>query len=94
MRAEPVVGTTSISTKGQVVVPEAIRKLMHLESGDQFVVYAHGDTLMMNRISRPNASQVEAMFAKARAQAKAAGMKPSDIPKIIKKVRMDARGKA
>ena len=94
MRAEPIVGTTSISTKGQVVVPEAIRKQMNIESGDQFVVYAHGDTLMFNRISRSNASQVEAMFAKARAQAKAAGMKPSDIPKVIKKVRKDMRGEA
>jgi AbrB family looped-hinge helix DNA binding protein len=91
MRAESMVGTASMSTKGQIVVPEAIRKSMHIESGDQFVVYAHGETLMFNRISRPNASQVEAMFARTRALARKAGLKRSDIPKIVKQVRKEAR---
>jgi AbrB family looped-hinge helix DNA binding protein len=82
-----LVKTTSLSTKGQLVIPEAIRKELNLEAGDQFVVYGHGDTLMFKMISRPNKSQIKAMFARTQAAARRAGAKRSDITKAIKTAR-------
>ncbi|VGO16765.1 hypothetical protein PDESU_05357 [Pontiella desulfatans] len=79
--------TTKMTTKGQVVIPEAIRKALHLEAGNQFVVVAHEDTVILKTIKAPSIDEFRALMDKAQAQAKAAGMKQSDISKAIKAVR-------
>lgn len=42
-----VVATTKLSTKGQVVIPESIRKKLHLKTGTQFVVVAENDLVIL-----------------------------------------------
>ncbi len=79
--------TTKMTSKGQVVIPEAIRKSLHLETGNQFVVVAHGDTVILKTIKAPSVNDFKKLLDKARAQAKAAGMKKSDIAEAIKAVR-------
>ena len=41
------IATTKMSSKGQVVIPEEMRKRLHLESGHQFVVIAENDTIIL-----------------------------------------------
>ena len=65
MPKEPLLKTTSLSTKGQVVIPEAIRKGMRLEAGAQFVVYGQGDTLMLKMIAAPKRLELKALFERA-----------------------------
>jgi len=38
---------TRISTKGQVVLPSAIRQRLRLQAGDQFDVKAEGDSIVL-----------------------------------------------
>lgn len=82
-----LVSTTKMSSKGQVVIPEAVRKRLGLVTGDQFVVVGEGDVLILKVISKPSIKEFDAVIKKARKQAKAAGLKRSNIAEAIAKVR-------
>jgi len=79
--------TTKMSSKGQVVIPEEIRKRLGLEAGAQFVVVAENDTVIMKAISPPSMDEFDTLVAEARRQAKKAGLKKADIDAIISDVR-------
>jgi len=79
--------TTKMSSKGQVVIPEEIRKRLGLEAGAQFVVVADKDTVIMKAISPPAMEEFDSLLAEARKQARKAGMKQADVESIISEVR-------
>ena len=79
--------TTKMSSKGQVVIPEEIRKRLGLKAGAQFVVVAENDTVIMKAISPPSMGEFDTLVAEARKQAKKAGLKKTDIDAIISDVR-------
>jgi AbrB family looped-hinge helix DNA binding protein len=81
--------TTKMSSKGQVVIPEDIRDNLHLKEGDQFVVIGRGDTVILKSITPPSMDQFDELLAEARAQAKKAGLKKSDVKAAIAKVRRE-----
>ena len=45
--------TTRISSRGQIVIPEPIRKTLGIESGDTFLVLAQNDTIVLHRLQEP-----------------------------------------
>ncbi|HOU54341.1 MAG TPA: AbrB/MazE/SpoVT family DNA-binding domain-containing protein [Myxococcota bacterium] len=79
--------TTKMSSRGQVVIPLAIRQKMGLREGDEFIVMASGDALMLKVIATPSSEEFDAALKRLRAHARKAGLKRSDIPKVIKAVR-------
>ena len=79
--------TTKMSSKGQVVIPEEIRKQLGLEAGAQFVVVAGKDAVILKTISPPSMAEFDELLRKARRQARKAGMKRSDIKAAIDEVR-------
>ena len=79
--------TTKLSSKGQVVIPEEVRKQLGLKAGDQFVVVGEGDAVILKTITLPSIRDFDAIIEKARKQARATRMKRSDIAKAIAKVR-------
>ena len=79
--------TTKMSSKGQVVIPEEIRKRLGFKTGSQFVVVGEKDTVILKAISPPSMKEFDALMSEARRQARRAGMKRSDITAAIKKVR-------
>jgi len=81
------VSTTKMSSKGQVVIPEDIRKQLNLKEGSQFVVLGDKDVVILKNISPPSINEFDELIAKARKQAKAAGLKKSDVEDAISKVR-------
>ena len=83
----PTLATTKMSSKGQVVIPEQIRRKLGLQPGVQFVVVGEKDVVILKAITQPNMGDFDALIVEARRQAKKAGMKRSDIPKSIAKVR-------
>lgn len=83
----PDLATTRLSSKGQVVIPEEIRTALGLEPGARFVVLSEGDVVILKRIDAPARSEVRALAAKVRAQARRAGLKPADVEKAIRGVR-------
>ena len=81
------VATTKMSSKGQVVIPEAIRKRLRLKAGSRFVVVGETDTVIFKAISPPSMDEFDELILEARKQARKAGMKRSDISAAVKKTR-------
>lgn len=81
------IATTRMSSKGQVVIPENIRKRLNLSAGAQFVVVGEGDVVVLKAISSPGMESFDTLIQEARRQAKAAGLKRADISKAIAKNR-------
>ncbi len=81
------IATTRLSSKGQVVIPEEVRKALKLRAGERFVVLADGDSVLLERIEEPTVAEFQEFVAKVRGQAKRAGVKSSDVRRIVKKAR-------
>ena len=82
--------TTRMSSKGQVVIPEKLRQNLGLKAGTQFVVIGEKDVVILKSISPPSMKDFDSLIARARKQAKSAGLKRSDIKSAIAKVRKRA----
>ena len=89
----PNLATTKMSSKGQVVIPEAIRKRLGLKTGAQFVVVGDKDVVILKAISPPSMEDFDALISEAQRQARKAGMKRSDIATAIAKVRSKRRSR-
>ncbi len=83
----PNLATTKMSSKGQVVIPESIRKRLGLKAGAQFVVVGDKDVVILKAISPPSMEDFDALISEARKQARKTGMKRSDITAAVAKVR-------
>lgn len=83
----PLAATTKMSSKGQVVIPEDIRKRLKLKAGSQFVVMGEDDVVILKTINPPSMADFNSLIAKARSQGKKAGLKQADIAAAIGKSR-------
>ena len=79
--------TTKMSSKGQVVIPESIRKALNLEAGTQFVVVAEDDVVILKTITPPSLDAFDEVISRARKQAKEAGLTPVTVAEAIAQVR-------
>lgn len=52
MTAEPEI--TTISEKGQVVIPQSIREELGIKPKTKFLVYGRGDTVIMKKLELPD----------------------------------------
>ncbi|MGD0645325.1 MAG: AbrB/MazE/SpoVT family DNA-binding domain-containing protein [Candidatus Bathyarchaeia archaeon] len=52
MTEEPQV--TTISKKGQVVIPQSIRNQLGIKPKNKFLVYGKGDTIIMKKLAIPD----------------------------------------
>ena len=87
--------TTKMSSKGQVVLPEALRQTYGWGSGTAFTILAYKGSIIMQPLKTPTedelAAEFEDAFAESRRQAKNAGMMPMDISNAISAVRSARR---
>ena len=81
------VTTTRLSSKGQVVIPDAIRRRLSLEPGAEFVVLGEEDTIVLKRIRTPAMHDFDTIVARARVAAPRAGLRRSDVAAAIEAVR-------
>jgi AbrB family looped-hinge helix DNA binding protein len=79
--------TTRMSSKGQIVIPEAIRKRLKLQPGAQFVVVGEDDMVILKTITPPGMEAFDKLIRQARQQAKTAGLKRGDIAQAVSKAR-------
>ena len=80
------VATTRMSSKGQVVIPEEVRSRLGIATGTQFIVMGENDVVILKTIAPPSMEDFDGIIKQARRQARAAGMKPSDVTKAVAKV--------
>ena len=69
------VDVTTLSPKGQVVIPDRIRRLRHLHPGIKFAVTSTSEMLIFKKISVPTASEMlEGVLKEGSAHAKKLGI--------------------
>lgn len=81
----------TVSSKGQISLPVAIRKLLSIDAGDKLVAYASGDAIMLKTLKIPSAEEFEVALSEAQEWAASAGYREDDVNNIIKSVRQRKR---
>ena len=81
------VETTRMSSKGQVVIPENVRRRLGLTPGQQFVVMGEDDVVILKSIDVPSMRDFDRMIAEARQVARRAGMRRTDIAEAVERAR-------
>jgi AbrB family looped-hinge helix DNA binding protein len=76
-----------MSSKGQIVIPEEIRKRLQLKTGSRFVVVCEKDVVILKTIEPPSMDEFDDLIRTARRQARAAVMKRGDIAQAVSRVR-------
>ena len=78
---------TSISSRGQVVIPQNLRERLRINAGEKFVVIGDNNTIVLKKLEMPSFSGVDKLLKKTREFTKKKGLKESDIEEAIKNVR-------
>lgn len=82
-----LVSTTKMSSKGQVVIPEEVRRRLQLAAGTQFIVLGEDDVVILKTVRPPSLGDFDRLVEKARRQARTAGLKRSDISAAVSHAR-------
>jgi AbrB family looped-hinge helix DNA binding protein len=81
------VETTTLSSRGQVVLPQDVRERLNLKEGDKFLVMAEEDTVILKAIKPIPKEKFESMLEATREAVKKAGITPEDLNRTIERVR-------
>ena len=87
----PVLEITSMSTRGQIVLPLRVRNDANLKSGTKFAVMTDGENILLKPIETPKMAVFKSLLKRSRALAKESGIGQSDLKMIIKKARNEDR---
>ncbi|MBI5753616.1 AbrB/MazE/SpoVT family DNA-binding domain-containing protein [Candidatus Peregrinibacteria bacterium] len=75
---------TSVSSKGQIVIPNNIRETMGISMGTKLIMLTDGENLLLKPIQTPNFEDFKKLVTKT-------GFKKTNVQKMIKKVRNENR---
>ena len=78
---------TKMSSKGQIVVPKQLRKLLGFHEGEIFALFGENDTLILKRVEMPSKDEFEHLLRWGSKYAKKKGIKRKDVMKAIEEVR-------
>lgn len=72
---------TTASPKGQVVIPQNLRKQLGVKPGTKFAVYGRGDTIVFKKVEMPTMEDFEKLVSWGTEFAKKKGVKEEDVLK-------------
>ncbi len=81
----------TLSSKGQISLPIAIRRNLNIDAGDKLAVYTSGDVVMLKVLRLPTIEEFSETLDEAKEWADSVGYKESDVNDIIKTVRKKKR---
>ena len=80
-----------MSSRGQIVIPQEIREELHASEGTLFSVVSTKDAIILKKLSTPSKEElikeIEAIAAEGRKRAEKLGIKESDVPSIVHRIR-------
>jgi AbrB family looped-hinge helix DNA binding protein len=83
--------TASLSSKGQIVIPNAIRHDLNVGTGSKFAVISDGHNILLKPIERPKKEEFDSLIEQSRKYARRVRLKKSDVAKAIAEVRRENR---
>ena len=78
---------TRMSSKGQIIVPKAVREMLNLHTGEMFALFGEEDTIILKRIEAPSKGAFERLLRWGHEYAKKKGIKKEDVTNAIEEVR-------
>ena len=78
---------TSVSSRGQVVIPQSLRNKMKIHTGEKFVIIGENDTIILKKLEVPSFSGIDKLLKKTRDFVKKKGIKESEVEEAIKQAR-------
>ena len=78
---------TSISSRGQVVIPQNLRDKLKIREGEKFVVIGENNTIVLRKLEMPSFKGFDKLVAKTREFAKKNELKESDVEQAVKNAR-------
>ena len=83
---------TTMTKKGQVVIPGSIRKSLGIAGGTKLLVMTDGENVLMKPIDPPRLESFEDLVAESREAARNAGLQQPDVETAIREARRARRG--
>ena len=77
----------SISSRGQVVIPQGLRNRLCINTGEKFIVIGEDDTIVLKKLEVPSFKGFDKLLKKTREFAKKKEIKKSDVKNAIKETR-------
>ena len=81
------VATTKMSSKGQVVIPESVRRELGLKPGSQFIVMGSRGVVILKAITPPSMAEFDSLIAEARKAGRRARLRRGDIRTAVASAR-------
>jgi AbrB family looped-hinge helix DNA binding protein len=78
---------TSMSSRGQIVIPFSIREQLGLQEGEKFIVIGEDDMVVLKKIAVPSFENMDKLLKKTQQLAREKGLTPKDLNNAIKRVR-------
>ncbi len=78
---------TSMSSRGQIVIPLQIREQLKLTQGEKFVVIGEDDTLVLKKLAMPSFKNFDKLMQRTQQFAKNRGLTGKDVEGAIKRAR-------
>lgn len=85
------INVTSLSSKGQVVIPNNIRALLGINTGAKLLVFTDGDNLLLKPIKAPKLEIFKTLIKESGKITRSRGIKKRDLPRLIRKARYEGR---
>ena len=85
--ANVITEVTSVSSKGQVVLPKTVRDALSLDAGSKLVVLTDGENILLKPIIAPSLDEFESLMKESQKWAEEVGMTEEDIDDAISAVR-------
>ncbi len=81
------IGITSVSSRGQIVIPQELRNRMKIQEGEKFVVIGENNTIVLKKLEVPSFTGVDKLLKKTRDFAKKKKISEEDVGSAIKNAR-------
>lgn len=78
---------TSLSSRGQVVIPQGIRNRLRLHSGEKFVVIGEHNMIVLKKLEAPSFEGFDLLLKKTREFARKKNIQPHDVDEAIQRAR-------
>ncbi|MBS3156975.1 AbrB/MazE/SpoVT family DNA-binding domain-containing protein [Candidatus Woesearchaeota archaeon] len=78
---------TSMSSRGQIVIPQSLRDRLKIHEGEKFVVIGEDNTIILKKLEMPSFNGVDKLLKKTREFAKKKGLKEADVSEAISEAR-------
>ena len=78
---------TTLSSRGQIVIPNSIRKELNVNEGSKFVIMTDGNNILLKQLEKPKMTEFRNLINESKNIIKSRHIKKVDINTIINNVR-------